>query len=554
MAIDDAARASYEKRVASLIRKGDKVQLKDLLRIKSRFSAFSRSAIASIQSNQGFALTRAIQQSTLLAIAQNIDELGDDLSRVFSSGFGAQSDLARQLRVAFGDSFLPDQLEQVLGISQTARAVAAATNFSADLIDGITDRMRREINGIVGRAALGVAGQTAFDSVTEIQRALRGDSLRRWRHHAERIYRTETLRVHSILTDQNIRDFNTRIPTDKRWAWSGISRREHSSINGQIARGNTGRFLVPIKEGGSVRLRFPRDPGGPPSAVINCGCYLVPVPREGAKPRGEGATARARRKPRLRKPKVTKPLTPAQRVTAAKRVLIDDLKVAREIQLSGIAGIKAAEGLESIAGEVRRLRKLFPMFKPKPLNRLILTRDQRGGVYHGGKGSLQVSNTNYSKTFLVNPDTGVLEAANFSGLGDEGLTAVFRHEFGHYIDDLRNINSGPAGQLWDEWRALTRKYPTRAKTSSGAYDRTPGESYPGAAKSWWTKNIDSQYASRWYTRGGRSVRGLAWTGDVGVEGGIEAWAELVAWVTKQGYVRGSLPADLESFVFKVLGG
>ena len=552
MAIDEAARAVYEKRVVSLIRAGDKVQLKDLLRIKSRFSAFSRSAIAAIQTDAGFALTRAIQQSTLLAIAENIDALGDDLSRVFSSGFGAQADLARQLRVAFGESFLPDQLEQVLGISQTARAVAAATNFSADLIDGITDRMRREINAIVGRAALGVAGQTAFDSVTEIQRALRGDPLRRWRHAAERIYRTETLRVHSILTDQNIRDFNTRIKTDKRWAWSGISRREHSSINGQIAKGPTGRFLVPIKEGGSVRLRFPRDPGGPPSAVINCGCYLVPVPREGAKPAGAGPTARGRRKPRVRKPRPTKPLTPAQRVTAGKLDLVE-LGVARQIELSGIAGIKAAEGLEQIANEVRRLRKLFPMFKPKPLNRLILTRDQRGGVYHGSRKSLRVSNTNFSKTFLVNPETGVLEPASFSGLGDEGLLAVFRHEFGHYIDDLRNINSGPAGELWNEWRALTRKYPTRARTSTGAYDRTPGESYPGAAKSWWTKNIESQYSSRWYS-GTRNVKGLGWTGDPGVEGGIEAWAEIVAWVTKPGYVRGSLPADIESFVFKVLGG
>lgn len=563
MAIDAAARAAYDKKVARLIRLGERVQAKDIGKIRASFRTFSQQALSSVQATQGFALTRAIQQSTLAAIAVDIDRLAVELNSVFTGGASAQALLARQLRQAFGESFLPGQLEQVLGISQTARALQVVTAYSADLIDGISDRMRREVNGIVRRAALGVAGQTAFDSVTEIQRALRGDPLRRWRFHAERIYRTETLRVHSILTDQNIRDFNTRIPTDKRWAWSGISRREHSSINGQIAKGNNGRFIVPIKEGGSVRLRFPRDPGGPPSAVINCGCYLVPVPREGAKPAGTGPGARGRRKPRVRKPRPKKPLTPAQRIRAAKKDLIGELKVANLIIKKGFVGAEGlyADSLERIAREVRRLRAKFPAFKqPAPLDTLYVSRGG-GGWFSPGEIQVDAAFRSGARTTLTDAGGNAVKV-RFTPVED--IEGVWRHEFGHLIDhrnqlkSLNRIGLDASGEpflsktknvLGEEWQALLEKYPTRAlkrkKVDGGfsrIYDRTPGERYPGSAKSFWSQNIESEYASKHYSY------------DTTTTGGTEAWAELVAWITRSDYVVGSLPADLESFAFKVLGG
>ena len=87
------------------------------------------------------------------------------------------------------------------------------------------------------------------------------------------------MRMFSLFMDQQLDELNKVIPINKMWIWSKIQRPEHARIDGQT-RGLNQKFDVPLPKGGSIKMRFPRDPAvqNHPEAIINCGCYEVPVP------------------------------------------------------------------------------------------------------------------------------------------------------------------------------------------------------------------------------------------------------------------------------------
>jgi len=209
-------------------------------------------------------LSRVVHGETVDAMKTHLDLVVDNQSDFFttfvSSGTG-------QLRSIFGNA------TELLDI---------ASSYSADLIGlaqgGLTGRILNRVNNVVKLAALG-AGPDEFTSVSLINQALGGPL--EWSYQAERIFMTETMRLHSMAMQVAGEEADRFVKTDKIWRWSGISRKEHARISGQRVDVR-GKFRVPLREGGIVRMRFPRDPGVAryPSAVINCGCSMNFLPTQ----------------------------------------------------------------------------------------------------------------------------------------------------------------------------------------------------------------------------------------------------------------------------------
>lgn len=277
---DLAARLrDYERTLERLIRAGLRVEARDLARIRERFRVFARQAIALVPGN--YSLNAASIPETLAFLARELDTLARDLEAILRDGFVAKASMAEELGQIAGRAWTGT----VVGMSPlgaTPQLLDAAMEYSAKLIGhrtgGLVGEVQRAIDLRIRLAALGAEGRTfnATSDITEILNGVRG-----WSYRAERIYRTEVNRLFSIATEQGVRELARHADIVKRWYWSGIDREEHARIHGQTI-GPKARFRVPLRDGGSVSMKYPRDPAAPPSATVNCGCFHAAIPKEAA--------------------------------------------------------------------------------------------------------------------------------------------------------------------------------------------------------------------------------------------------------------------------------
>ncbi|HXV77293.1 MAG TPA: hypothetical protein VD788_13325 [Candidatus Polarisedimenticolaceae bacterium] len=272
---------AYSRKIDRLIRRGERLTEDDARRLRRLFVAFRAQALARLPVVSQ--LNRAAIAGVIGALDAQLQVLADQVHDLVEAGTAAQLDLAREMTRVYGETFVDElDLDAVMRQFSGARlsALDAVSGFSAELIGvssgGLRADILSEVNREIRLSALG-AGEGTFAGTVAVERALSG--VAKWTARAERIYRTETLRAHSIVTEQTIRELNRYSPTRKRWNWSGISRREHAAIDGQTIEVG-GRYRVPLRDGGTVLMRWPRDPSAPASATINCGCYETPVPAE----------------------------------------------------------------------------------------------------------------------------------------------------------------------------------------------------------------------------------------------------------------------------------
>lgn len=148
-------------------------------------------------------------------------------------------------------------------------------SFSADLIAGISQDVKRAIVAEISKIALG--GQNPFQAMQIITRLLgidgRGKRLTKSISvRAERIMRTELLRAFNLTTQAQLISSSQQIPLlQKRWVATGDSRtrKSHLDAHGQIR--DVGK---PFDVGG-VEMMFPHDPSAPAKEVVNCRCREV---------------------------------------------------------------------------------------------------------------------------------------------------------------------------------------------------------------------------------------------------------------------------------------
>jgi hypothetical protein len=243
----------------------------DVIKIRGLFAAFVDDVLNTLPRTS--ALNNQIATTIMFDLADRVDDLSRSFMAIFRGGLTAQQELIEKISGRFGDRFLPYG-RQVPLVGVRPELLQIADNLGTSLIRGAGDNALRAINRVLRLSILGV-GPGAHTAAVQINRALTGAN--NWSLRGESIYRTETLRASSVMADITVRELNKIVPTGKQWVWSQISRKEHAQISGQI-RPINGFFDVPLREGGMVKMQWPRDPTAPASAVINCGCYHIPVP------------------------------------------------------------------------------------------------------------------------------------------------------------------------------------------------------------------------------------------------------------------------------------
>jgi hypothetical protein len=272
--------AQYLADVEKLILRSQTLSAADVQRIRREFSSLLDDIVASLP--RQIQLSNEAVTTILNDLADRIDDLAVRYHATFVGGVTAQMELSEELFKIYGDAFLEFRAIPLIGTDP--RLLDLASGYSADLIKDVTDEIKKRIGTTLRLGALGLT-RGAYNASAEISKALgTGAGLT---YRAERIYRTETLRIFSLHTQANMELMNEVVPMDKVWMWSGISRIEHAKINGQRRKVHE-KFRVPRKQGGSVLMKHPRDPSAPPDATINCGCYTYPVPREFVQERAGG--------------------------------------------------------------------------------------------------------------------------------------------------------------------------------------------------------------------------------------------------------------------------
>ena len=563
---------SYDREVTRQLKRINRRTAADLRRIRTRFVSFRSQAIATLP--ERFAMNQASISGITQSLSVQLDSLARDLGDFSRDAMHFQTETAQRITDAYADNFLPPRVDgpHLRTLGATTQALDLASSFSAELVGlnqgGLGAKVLGEVNRVVRLAALG-AGAGAFASAAEIGKALAGPQFGpRWSWQAERIYRTEVLRIQSLSMQASIQELNRIQTTRKRWIWSGISRKEHQRAHNQTVSAS-GRFKIPTRSQGVVSMRFPRDPSAPPDATINCGCYLIPWPASRTARRAATRPA-ARRPPKARaKPPQKKP-GPLKRTDTATgfqpaTTLEEGLKVSRRFAQNGAAR-GTAEALRlrpdrirpgSFGGKIRnkatelgqlnkinrefdRMSRLYPKIAPGnrgKLRELVLSTDKRGRAHNalavkrawmsvgeewGGYGT-----KGYASDPIVLRHRAWEKSSGKKWNGDPRETHVaynVRHEYGHVLDGELAINPNPTlgrkalgppqTPLQHEWRDLMGKY-------------TDG---------WMHKHVSD------YSRSGSFHTKMA-----------ESWAEIFAQTTGPHYKLGTLPRDIEAFVEKAIG-
>jgi len=156
----------------------------------------------------------------------------------------------------------------VLGARIDAGALMATQKFMTDRIADISLRALNKLNGALMQHIIGAV--PLADTITNVQKIMGGVP----RARAMTVAYTEIGMVHSVAQDDALQQAGHVVPNvHKRWLKSGKlhPRETHVAAHNQIRR-----YDEPYLVGGE-KLRFPRDPNGSASNIINCGCLSVPV-------------------------------------------------------------------------------------------------------------------------------------------------------------------------------------------------------------------------------------------------------------------------------------
>lgn len=192
-------------------------------------------------------------------------------------------------QAALGEKLASDPLLS-LGLKPEVRAratslagvdpqtVNAAKQFSADLIGiqsgGLSADLLRSVNNEIQLGILG--GKTPQQAIEKIAEILKDDGP--FFGRAERIFRTEGLRIESLVEQSSAEILDKVIPMVKIWNWSGVSRTGHRQADGQKVPVDK-KFKVRPELGEAAEfMEFPRDPRASARNTVNCGCFMTVEP------------------------------------------------------------------------------------------------------------------------------------------------------------------------------------------------------------------------------------------------------------------------------------
>lgn len=244
--------------------------------------------------NKGVELLRALQKDIAGEIAlasgdfetYRLKALQENIAQQLAS---LESQLVSGMEQAAGQVYTDGGLAVVAPLqavgydnvffSPSQAQILAVSDFSADLIRGLTSELLTKINTQLRRAALGAIAP--FDIMKEITRILgfQGKMITGGiAQRVEVIVRTELARIFNLSKHNTQQDAGKYVPDLlKRWVATGDSRTrpEHLEAHREYADNP-----IPVNEPfivGGEELDYPGDPKGSPAMVINCRCTTVQV-------------------------------------------------------------------------------------------------------------------------------------------------------------------------------------------------------------------------------------------------------------------------------------
>lgn len=202
-----------------------------------------------------------IERQLVALEGELVNGLQNSIEQVFLDGVEAVVEPLRA--VGYDNAFFAPSRAQILTVSE----------FSADLIRGMTSEMLAKINAQLRQGALGVLSPfELMQNITKIlgvgKQVVSGIALR-----AESIVRSELARIFNLANYTAQQDTLDAIPDLlKRWIATGDSRTRPAHLEAHI------KYMenpIPAKEPFIVdgeELDYPGDPKGSPGNVIACRC------------------------------------------------------------------------------------------------------------------------------------------------------------------------------------------------------------------------------------------------------------------------------------------
>lgn len=273
-----AVEKSFRDKVDEIIRKIEQHEQTSILAALNLLDDVRRETIADL-AQSGEIVTISTARTIRAAIGIRIADFTRELSKDFDANLITSFTLGSQLVDE------PAKLLSNTVYSISRETAAAAAEFSADLIKGLTDDLRNKINGVIRRAALGAI--STQDAIAAVGRSLDDKGVfKTIAARAETIIRTEVLRIQSIATHARMqlhKDDVARAGYDFRKGWLNANdlrvRAAHvvAQMNYLLTQ-NPGpipvdqMFIVDGEE-----LIYPRDLRGSASNTVHCRCTSMPV-------------------------------------------------------------------------------------------------------------------------------------------------------------------------------------------------------------------------------------------------------------------------------------
>lgn len=270
-----AERNAYASRLRAIARNVDSIE-RALLQDSIRLLRDVRDQIAGQLTATEFSQFRIAEQTRIL----------DDIIGNYDAQIRFLTANAAREAFVLGERSVIEPLQQAnIGVAffrPSTAQINVISQFSADLISGISSDMRTKMNRVIRLNALG--GNTSLDAMRDITNLLfktqRPPSPRTRRptrgvaYEAERILRTEVNRSYNLAAFGQQEALARDVPgLQKMWQATGDirTRDTHLLAHGQVVLVNE-FFRVGFSD-----LMFPLDPSGPPGEVINCRCRSVTV-------------------------------------------------------------------------------------------------------------------------------------------------------------------------------------------------------------------------------------------------------------------------------------
>jgi uncharacterized protein with gpF-like domain len=225
------------------------------------------------------------QLSNLTSLQRQVNDLINRFQAELTASYAGIQAQAYQTGTAAVDAPLKISGVSVSPAVLSRNVVAVLQGYSADLIKSVSDELRTMINTTLTQHLLGLSSPfaamqriTQLVGVSDSLSDLTGVSAR-----AEKIFRTETMRVYNISTEARQQQIAETVPDlMKVWVATGDHRTRRAHL---VAHGQMVRIDQPFMVGGEA-LRYPLDPRGSASNTINCRCrsitwragYGAPVP------------------------------------------------------------------------------------------------------------------------------------------------------------------------------------------------------------------------------------------------------------------------------------